>query len=145
MDKSPGRIEIRCAVERNRHQRPMRSARTANRSRTINIEAGSIPRKAIHRVWKIFCRGCGSNAISLLMITAMSQRSSVAGDRCQHPRVGPKLREPVPCTEPAHDPVNITVAELAGSTALGAPRRGLFRFSVGGGSHDAALRVRFTA
>jgi hypothetical protein len=68
------------------------------------------------------------------MIIVISQYSSVAGDRCRHPRVGPKLREPVPRTEPAHDPVNITVAELAGSTALRAPLRGLFCFAELAGS-----------
>jgi hypothetical protein len=87
----------------------------------------------------------GNSAINLLMIVIISQHTSVVGGNCGHPRVGPKLCEPVPGTEPAYGPVHIAVAELAGSTALGAPRRGLFRFSVGGGSHDAALRVRFTA
>jgi len=58
------------------------------------------------------------------MIIIISQHSSVVGDSCRHPRAGPKLPEPVPRTEPAYGPVNIAVAELAGSTALGAPRRG---------------------
>src|SRR5262249_20343007 len=82
----------------------------------------------------------GNSAINLLMIVIISQHSSVVGDNCRHPRVGPKLREPVARTEPAHGPINITVAELAGGTALGAPLRGLFCFSVAGGRHGAALR-----
>jgi hypothetical protein len=60
------------------------------------------------------------------MIIIISQPSFVVGDNCRHPHIGPKLREPVPRTEPAHGPVNIPIAELAESPALGASRRGLF-------------------
>jgi hypothetical protein len=87
----------------------------------------------------------GNSAINLLMIVIISQHSSVVDDNFGYPRVGPKLREPMPRTEPAHGAVNIAIAELAGATALGAPRREFFCFSVAEGSHDAALRVRVAA
>jgi hypothetical protein len=79
----------------------------------------------------------GNSAINLLTIAIIGQHSSVVDD---NPRVGPKLREPVTRTEPPHGPVNITVAELTGSTALRAPLRGLFCFPVADGRHGAALR-----
>jgi hypothetical protein len=50
------------------------------------------------------------------------------------------LPEPVSRTEPVHGAVNAAITELTGSTALGAPRRDLFCFSVADGSHGAALR-----
>src|SRR5262249_22964270 len=75
------------------------------------------------------------------MIIIINQHASAVGNNWRHPRVGPKLREPVPRTEPAHGPVNIAVAELGGIIALGAPRCGLC-FSGADGSHGAALRRR---
>jgi hypothetical protein len=87
----------------------------------------------------------GNSAINLLMIVIISQHSSVVDDNFGYPRVGPKLREPVPRTEPAHGAVNIAIAELAGATALGTPQREVFCFSIADGSHDAALRVRALA
>jgi hypothetical protein len=98
MDEAPGHIEMRRTVERNCRRLSMRSSRTANQYGTIHIGTGSMPRKTIRRVRKTSRRGLGNSAINLLMIVIISQHSSVVDDNFGYPRVGPKLREPVPLT-----------------------------------------------